>query len=533
MNRRIVLACDDPGVVQRLLSVAGELDDEIVQVTATSSESVEAVAAQRPDVLLVVDGLGPVPVLDLIRQVARQYPFTGILLMATSNDAELLRLAMEAGARSVALTSATVDDLGQRIDNAASWAAIARGHIAAGGTAQQAGTGRVVTFTGSKGGVGTTTLAVHIALEAAAAGNRTCLVDLDLQTGDVSALLDVTHKRDIVDLVGVAGEITAQSLDDSLYRHASTLHVLLAPKEGERGEEVDDRVARSVLGALKSRFDVIVVDAGHVLSPAGAAAVEIADHAVIVATPDVLSVRGARRSVQLWNRLQLRREDDALVVLNRCSRRSEVQSDLAGRLVRLPVSRVTVPAAFKAFEAAVNTGDPTRVVDRNVRKALARVAAGLGVRDADLTAAKGGGPARPGRRRRADAGQVSLEFVGTLLFAGIILAALVQGALIGVSHELVGHAAAAAARVAVSPASSCAQIERAAADAVPGAWRDGQNRVELTGAGCPSGGRRGPQPQTPVQVTVRTPTFLPLVGVLFGDLRVSGTAAMQYEGGTS
>lgn len=553
MTRRLLLGSADHEIVERVRSVADELGDELVSVATTSPEVLEAVAQFQPDVLVVDETLGPVPVLDLIRQAARQDPFVGILLLSSSSDPDLFRVAMEAGARSVAPMGFTIDDLAQRIDGAAAWAGIVRSHIA-GEASRAMGTGHVIMFAGGKGGVGTTTVAVHVALEAAATGRQTCLVDLDLQSGDVAALLNITHRRDVVDLAGVADEISGQALDDVLYRHASGLEVLLAPREGERGEEVTEQVARSILGALKSRFDVIVVDVGSVLTPAGAAGVEMADQAVVVATPDVMSLRGARSMARMWDRLQLRSEKDAVVLLNRTSRNVEVQPDLAARLARpLTLSPIAVPAAFRAFEAAANTGDPARVVDRDVRRQLARVAESLGARpgsgaaprtngsaralngshdpdDPDEQLALSAAPARngrrPSRRRRGDAGQTAVEFMGLLPVLGIVLCCLIQGGLIGYSHIVAGHAAARAARVAVSPTKTVGDITNEARTELPGAWR-GSMTLTVGSGGDP----RWSDPDAPITVKVRTPAFVPGMNRLFGDaLNVTSKAEMHFEG---
>ncbi|GAB6899783.1 AAA family ATPase [Kineosporia succinea] len=520
MNRRLLLGSADELVVQRVSSVCEELGDELVHVCVTSNEVPDAVSGFQPDVLILAESLGPVPVLDLIRQIARQDPFVGILLLSSTSDPELFRVAMEAGARSIAPLGFTIDDLGQRIESAAAWAGIVRSHIA-GDTSRVLGSGHVVALAGSKGGVGTSTLAVHTALEAAADGRRTCLVDLDLQTGDLSTLLNISHRRDVTDLIGLVGEISGQTLDDVLFRHTSGLHVLLGPREGERAEEITEAVGRAVIGALKSRFDVVVVDVGSVLTPAGASAVEIADRAVLVATPDVLSMRGCRRTARLWDRLRLRPEKDVTVLLNRISRGVEVQPDLAARLARLPISEVGVPASFRSFEAAANTGDPQRLVDRDTRRALARVAESLGVRQPAETARRS---AETGRRaaRRRDAGQVAIEFMGLLPLLGIVLACLVQGVLIGYGHVLAGQAAAAAARVAVSPDRSDGDIEARARQELPGAWQDGLTVTV---------GDRWSDPDSEVTVRVTTPSFIPGVTGLFGDALIAeSTAQMRFEG---
>lgn len=528
MTRRIVLGCAEQEIIDRVSSVAAELGDELAQVATSSTGVLEAVASHHPDVLIVVETLGPVPVLDLIRQAARQDPFVGILLLSSSNDPDVFRVAMEAGARSVAPATFTVDDLGQRIDSAAAWARMVRSHIA-GEASRVLGTGHVVTLAGSKGGTGTTTIAVHIALEAAASGRRTCLVDLDLQTGDIAALLNITHRRDILDLVAIADEISGQALDDVLYRHTSGLEVLLAPREGERGEEVTEQVARAILGALKSRYDVVIVDIGSVLSPAGAAGVEIADRAVLVGTPDVLSMRGARTTARMWDRLQLRREGDVTVLLNRISRNVEVQPDLAAKLAKLPISDIAIPASYRAFEAAANTGDPARVVDRDLRRALARVAQSLGARDD----AKPSSLTSRGQRRahRGDSGQIAVELMGLIPVLGVILVCLIQGLLIGYSHILAGQAASSAARVAVSPEHGYGDIAAQVNNQLPSAWRTGL-QVTVDGQTSFAGGDpRYLDPDADVTVKVHTPTFVPLVGSLFGDgLVVTSTAQMRFEG---
>jgi pilus assembly protein CpaE len=542
-GRRIVVGCGDPTLAHRVAAVVAELGHILVTVATTSADAAEAVSTHQPDVFVVADGLEPVPVLDLIRQVARHDPFVGVLLLSVSEDPELFRVAMEAGARSIAPDAFTVDDLGQRIETTAAWSGLMRTHLA-GETARSEGAGHVVVLAGGKGGVGTTTIAVHVALEAAATGRRTCLVDLDLQTGDVAALLDITHRRDIADLIRVSDEITGQMLGDVLYRHQTGLEVLLATREGEQGEEVTEQVARMVLGALKSRFDVVVVDIGAVLTPAGAVAVQMADRAVVVGTPDVLSMRGARRVARMWDRLELRREGDLSLLLNRVSRHVEVQPELAARLARLPVEDVVIPSSFRALEAAGNTGDPARLVDRDVRRALARLALALGTRGAapDPAPSRNAGrrqqaPHRGFRRGRPaaaplaqpDSGQTAVELMGLTPVILVLLVCLIQGVLIGYSHVLAGHSAAAAARIGVSPLHTVAEIDAGARAALPQAWRRDVD-VRLAGAGGGSDPRWS-DPDAAVTVTLRSPALFPIADRLFGNsLLASSTAQMRFEG---
>ncbi|MCZ0973134.1 hypothetical protein O1L55_20560 [Streptomyces albulus] len=108
--------------------------------------------------------------------------------------------------------------------------------------------------------------AVHLALAARAAGRRVALVDLDLQSGDLGSYLDVQFRRSVVDLAGIQ-DISARVLKEAVHAHHTGLGLLLAPEEGERGEEVDDRAARQIVTALRGRYDVVIADCGSRCSP--------------------------------------------------------------------------------------------------------------------------------------------------------------------------------------------------------------------------------------------------------------------------
>ena len=84
----------------------------------------------------------------------------------------------------------------------------------------------------------------------------------------------------------------------------------------------------------------------------------------VATQPDGASLRGVKRLLELWKRLQVREQDeDVLVVLNRASRKLEVQPDLARKVIAGRLAKTTIHAEFSAFEAAVNTGTPARMED--------------------------------------------------------------------------------------------------------------------------------------------------------------------------
>lgn len=369
---------------------------------AAGPSAVEAL----PEVVLVHERIGPTPALELIREVALRFPAVGVVLITTDAGPALFSAAMDAGARGIVGLPLGYDELAARVQAAAQWSAGVRVHLGGSPEAAPGPAGTLVTVTGAKGGVGTTVTAVQLALAARAAGRSVALVDLDLQSGDVASYLDVQFRRSIADLAGIA-DISVRVLQDAVHDHHTGLGLLLAPEEGERGEEVDDRAARQVIGALRARYEVVLVDCGSQMQSANAAAVELADVALLVTTPDVVAVRAAKRQVRLWDRLQIRQAEDTTTVVNRLTRNTEIQPPLVAKATGTQVARTHVPAAFKELQPCVDAGRMQDLDGRStVRQALWALAGELGLVESPAVRREGRGShrARPtltGRRRKA------------------------------------------------------------------------------------------------------------------------------------
>ncbi|MDQ0833113.1 MULTISPECIES: AAA family ATPase [Streptomyces] len=404
MPTRILPAVGDADAVRSLTTLLSQLPDaEPVAPVADSTQLVDTLARlaaesvdELPEVVVVHERIGPVPALELVREVALRFPAVGVVLVTTDAGPGLFAAAMDAGARGLVTLPLSYEDLANRVQAVATWSVGVRRHLGHGGDVFTGAGGTVVTVSGAKGGVGATLTAVQLALAAQASGRPTALVDLDLQAGDVASYLDVQFRRSVVDLAAIA-DISPRILAEAVFRHDSGVALLLAPGEGERGEEVTDRAARQILGALRSRYEVVVVDCGAQLAGAGAAAVELADRALLVTTPDVVAVRGAKRTVRMWDRLQIRKAEETTVVVNRNSRSTEIQPPLIQKITGTAVAATTVPANFRELQAAVDAGRIDALDAKGaVRQALWALAGELGLVKAPETALvrRGGGRAR-------------------------------------------------------------------------------------------------------------------------------------------
>lgn len=412
------------------------------------------------DVVVIDAGIGPLSAVDVARDLGQRFPDTALVLLTEEATQDVLERALYAGFRGVIGQPLSLEDVASKLDAAGTWSQRLRDRLT---ERPEDRRGRMIVVAGAKGGVGTTTIATHLALEAQLANpeRRVCLVDFDLQAGDVKSLLDLSHHRSVDDLVEVAHEVGARHLNDALYAHKSGLRVLLPPPQGEHEADITPEIARGILGAIRTRFDLVVADVGTVVTDGGSMATELADEVLLVVTPDVLAIRAGARLSQLWERRRYRK-DGITVLVNRASRDTEVQPDLIGRVLELPVLDAGVPAAFRDLETAVNTGVPDHLEDGPVRQGILAVS-----RELKLV--------RPKPRRTLfgrsgeDSGQTMIEALGAFPFAVGMVLLFWQLIVVGWTYSVGNHAVREGARE-LAVGGSVAQVVR---EELPPSMRNG------------------------------------------------------------
>ncbi len=175
-----------------------------------------------------------------------------------------------------------------------------------------------------RGGSGATTLAVNTAAMIARAGRSVCLVDLDLQLGDVCTALDLESQTSLMAVAREAQTLDAVSLRRRLAQHGSGICAL---SQAGHLDDLDPHqlAARlpSLLDTLRANFEHVVVDGVRDFGDLSLAAIEAATRILLVVTQDVASVRRAARVLSLLGSLGI---DDSKVsiVLNRAVRRAAV-----------------------------------------------------------------------------------------------------------------------------------------------------------------------------------------------------------------
>ena len=160
----------------------------------------------------------------------------------------------------------------------------------------------VIAVLGSRGGVGTTSLAVNLAATLACEpnSNGVALIDLDLALGDADIALEVSgiDNISIADLARNIERLDMNFLKRALVKHDATgLAILRHPLEIADTGVIHEGHVERVLNLLKISYQHLVIDLSKCLLPTDQMALRMSDRILLTAQLELSSLRNVVRII--------------------------------------------------------------------------------------------------------------------------------------------------------------------------------------------------------------------------------------------
>jgi pilus assembly protein CpaE len=224
--------------------------------------------------------------------------------------------------------------------------------------------GRAIAFVGAKGGVGASTLAhnVGFALAEGLMAN-TVIVDFDLAFGTAGLDFNQDPIQGVADALSKPDRLDPVLLDRMTARCTERLGLFAAPASLDQDYEFSAEAYEEVASRIRTTSPFVIYDLPHVWSAWMRRTLLASDEVVIVATPDLASLRNAKNLIDL---VQRARPNDTppRLILNQVGMpgRPEIPvKDFAKALGMEPA--LCLPFDAKLFGQAANNGQMIQEVN--------------------------------------------------------------------------------------------------------------------------------------------------------------------------
>ncbi len=218
--------------------------------------------------------------------------------------------------------------------------------------------GELINIIGSKGGVGTTTIAVNLAVNLAEKQKfSVALIDSNMLFGEIPLFLGINPKHDWGQIVRNVSRMDKTLFSTIRATHSSGLDVYPSPHSlDELGTVVIKQIVR-MFNKMREIYDFIIIDGGQSQNHLSTKALEISDMVILVAEQSLPCLSNTNKLLKAFTELGYPANEKISVLINRYQKREGISLKEAESCIHKNVMW-TVPNDYSATLAAINQGMP-------------------------------------------------------------------------------------------------------------------------------------------------------------------------------
>lgn len=215
---------------------------------------------------------------------------------------------------------------------------------------------KVIVVTSGKGGVGKTTSTANIGAGLARMNQKVVLVDTDIGLRNLDVVMGLENRiiYNLVDVIEGNCRIKQALIRD---KHEPNLYLLPSAQTRDKSAVSPEQMIKLADG-LKPLFDYIILDCPAGIEQGFRNAIAAADQAIVIATPEVSSIRDADRIIGLLESAGIKKID---LVLNRVRVEMVKRGDMMSAedvIDILAVNLLGVVPDEESVVIAANHGEP-------------------------------------------------------------------------------------------------------------------------------------------------------------------------------
>src|SRR5579862_7847939 len=216
---------------------------------------------------------------------------------------------------------------------------------------------KLIVVMGSKGGVGTTTVAVNLGVQLATfAHKRVVILDFARPLGNVHLLLDLHPRFGVRDAVENLNRLDSHFFSGLLTQHKTKLEILGGTAQPEEWQTIHVPLLERVVNVAQNNCDVVLLDMGSQFSSEWSPILRMSRMVMIVAEANVPALWTLDRKLVALSGFGME-PDRGRIIINRWHKGDEEVLKSIEKNVNRPIF-ACIPNDFRKASEAVNLGTP-------------------------------------------------------------------------------------------------------------------------------------------------------------------------------
>lgn len=216
--------------------------------------------------------------------------------------------------------------------------------------------GRIIDVIGSKGGVGTTTVAVNLAANLAEdKESSVVLIDMNMLFGDVPAFLGLKPDYNWSEITQNVDRLDSTFLTNILSEHSSGVHVLSSPGYLDGHYTVTSSIIGHLLSLMQTMFDFVVIDGGQSMDEGSLRIIKMSHEVMIVSLLNLTCLSNTSKILKSLTNMGYIPRENIKVIINRYIKNAEISLDDAEAGIEQKIFWA-IPNDYKTTMSAINQG---------------------------------------------------------------------------------------------------------------------------------------------------------------------------------